>query len=83
MNNGGPAFPKTTTILPNQHSGSEQHRLGFTVTGEGGMTMRDWFAGQMLPRVATGWPNEENRAELARRCYEMADAMLAERSKCS
>jgi hypothetical protein len=44
-----------------------------------GMTMRDWFAGQFLSTyVADGIPKAE---QIAAACYEMADAMLAERAK--
>lgn len=50
-----------------------------TEWGQDGLTIRDWFAGQMLPRMGTGWPNDENKMLLARRCYEIADAMLAAR----
>lgn len=44
-----------------------------------GMTLRDWFAGQFLSTyVADGIPKAE---KIAMACYEMADAMLAERAK--
>jgi hypothetical protein len=50
-------------------------------TGSGlpGMSLRDWFAGMAL----TSLKEPTNRAEsyLAHRCYELADAMLAERAK--
>jgi hypothetical protein len=44
-----------------------------------GMTLRDYFAAAMLPRIGMGWPNEENRQVLARQAYQMADAMIAAR----
>lgn len=44
------------------------------------LSLRDYFAGQMLPRISTGWPNLENRKMMARQAYEMADAMLDERA---
>jgi hypothetical protein len=49
----------------------------------GGMSLRDWFAGQALsgmtanPTVA---PTIKN-ADIASICYSLADAMLAEREK--
>lgn len=44
-----------------------------------GMTLRDWFAGQFLSTyVADGIPKAE---KIAMACYEMADAMIAERAK--
>lgn len=46
-----------------------------------GMTLRDWFAGQVLNGLH-GIPLDQSEAEsVARRCFMMADAMLAERSK--
>lgn len=46
-----------------------------------GMTLRDWFAGQAL----TGWMHDglprDRDDVVARECYAMADAMLAERSR--
>ena len=42
----------------------------------GGMSLRDWFAGQQMIRIASGWPNEETMSRIAANCYAMADAML-------
>ena len=66
---GGPAYPVV-----------ELDRLtGHPVDQHMGMTMRDWFAGQFLSTyVADGIPKAE---KIAMACYEMADAMLAERAK--
>ncbi|QIG68230.1 hypothetical protein EVB56_039 [Rhizobium phage RHph_Y1_10] len=44
-----------------------------------GMSIRDYFAAQMLPRIGTGWPSIENRELLAKQAYQMADAMIAAR----
>lgn len=66
---GGPAFPGLAGCYHN------------------GMSLRDWFAGKVLGgEVAsqsdnTGEWKEEQFATLAKRCYKIADAMLAERSK--
>lgn len=60
--------------------------------GRAGMTLRDWFAGQALPAViaATSAGQHQPRMEegdehirfaIVRDAYDMADAMLAERSK--
>lgn len=49
-------------------------------------TLRDYFAGQALAGMAhhASWypvePEQENK-QVARRCYEIADAMLAERER--
>lgn len=46
----------------------------------GGMTLRDWFAGQALAgfTVATNSAFEPER--YAQACYSLADAMLAQRN---
>jgi len=44
--------------------------------GQQGMSLRDWFAGMVLMGMPMGSP--ASRAEWA---YQVADAMLAERSK--
>jgi len=54
-----------------------------------GMTLRDWFAGQAIAPLATLAGNgdlgvqegETNGAAIVRNAYELADLMLAERSK--
>ena len=64
---GGPAFPNRGDNSP-----------GFPYYD--GMTLRDWFAGQVLMGdcVQDSFCPNERRAKW---CYEMADAMLAEREK--
>ena len=67
---GGPAFPHTLEIrYGNGNQGSSVY---------GGMSLRDWFAGQALNSIITGGFPVPNIAKAA---YEVADAMLAERSK--
>ena len=69
-NDGGVAFPVAGQIGPEQY--------GF----EPGMTLRDWFAGQALAMSAPKYMNlSDSAALLAKRCYAVADAMLAEREK--
>ncbi len=46
---------------------------------ENGMTLRDWFAGQFLGSVEI--KGNVNAAIVAKHCYAMADAMIAERDK--
>ncbi len=68
---GGPAFP-TERPIP-----------GYSKTGiRGGMSLRDYFAGQALTGFATmpGF-NHDNGQHAAKICYELADAMLAAREK--
>ena len=64
---GGPAFP-----VPENKYGDPVH--------PGGMSLRDWFAGQAL----TGWISEGSNlrgheAAIAEGCYVLADAMLQAR----
>ena len=68
--NGGPAFP-LQIIGPD------------FPPGYSGMTMRDWFAGQVLASCARHWIVEARASddEIAKWAYEVADAMLAERSE--
>ena len=69
-NDGGPAFPAMTV--------SES-------VGRGGMTLRDYFAGQAM--AVYDWsdasPAEHRERNIwtviAKHCYGYADAMLAER----
>ena len=63
-NDGGPAFPGFDLI-------NQEGRRN-----PAGMTLRDYFAGQALtPSVQFG----ESPRQLADRCYQMADAMVAAR----
>lgn len=57
---------------------------------EKGMTLRDYFASQALSGLLAGLDRDARRfmereaepaATMAKACYTMADAMLAERSK--
>lgn len=66
-NNGGPAFP---------------HPGGQFKTSIYGMSLRDWFAGMTACGcLASEAPEVFTRAiDIATRAYEVADAMLKERS---
>lgn len=75
MNDGGTAFP--------------QCKLGWNDHGsyveliDGGMSLRDWFAGMALSRIAGGCNGKTGAAplikEVAEECYYYADAMLKAR----
>lgn len=68
IDTGGPAFPFPAYTYPN---GEINH-------GEGGMTLRDHFAGlAMQACLARG--DDTNRPGIAEWSYAMADAMLKER----
>ena len=50
-------------------------------TFEPGMTLRDWFAGQALIGAAVEGARADGVRGLAFTAFQIADAMLAERSK--
>jgi hypothetical protein len=65
-----PAFPSRI---------ENEHGVSFF---EPGMNLRDWFAGQALAMTIAAYVNLPESADLlARRCYMIADAMLAERER--
>jgi len=66
MDNGGPAFP----IF--------EPEMG--VKGQG-MSLRDYFAGQVLVGYIAGTELLPDEETIARISYKMADAMLKEREK--
>jgi hypothetical protein len=73
QNDGGPAFPQNDL---------SSYGMGPEGCNNGGMTLRDWFAGQALgvmlqaPETAG-----ETTADIAQAAYVMADAMIAARDK--
>ena len=73
-NDGGPAFPN----LELRHTCGDP-----IIEASTGMSLRDWFAGQAL----AGWLAVETgtimgyEPSIAKGCYDLADAMLAEREK--
>jgi len=68
---GGQAFPDHYT---NGNGYLQQHP---------GMTLRDWFAGQALAGIMAGDPDAITIQNCfnASLCYQLADAMLAERAR--
>jgi len=67
INDGGPAFPLQVIASPNSEI---QH----------GMSLRDWFAGQVLSGIMANTDWSENCHEsIASAAYDNADAMLAAR----
>ncbi len=65
---GGPAFPISR----------EQSYNG--ISASSGMTLRDYFAAKAMPSIE---PRDISNEDVAMFAYELADAMLAERSKRS
>ena len=75
INDGGPAFPQNDLSTYN---------MGPAEKNNGGMTLRDWFAGQALAGFMAGYfANPDNgdleNDEIAMFVYEQADAMIAAR----
>lgn len=73
-NDGGSAFPS--------HSGNPEMTDPRNRISCGGMTPRDWFAGQALIGMGTWTPSAKvnNLPAKAEWAYAMADAMLKARS---
>ena len=61
---GGPAFPHRNDLCPQMN----------------GMTLRDWFAGQVIASVKAWHPADKQGKSAAVIAYEIADSMLAARS---
>jgi hypothetical protein len=77
IKDGGPAFPFPAYTYPN----------GEINPGEGGMTLRDYFAAKALPAIASAYVEANGRCigsehfprNAAAHAYTLADAMLAAR----
>ena len=65
---GGPAFPTDNHPLEKLH---------------GGMSLRDWFAGQAVNGLYAGLPEDMGMTpdQAAQQAYEIADAMLKARQR--
>lgn len=77
---GGPAFPSSIAV------GSAGDVYRSWTEGYGGMTLRDWFAGQALAGLlaSPNWGPVDGRAaeeRYAMSAYLQADAMLVERER--
>ena len=74
INDGGPAFPEAGMGgLPN----------GEFISGQAGMTLRDYFAAKALMGLLASVDSEcdINKDISAKWAYEVADAMIAARGK--
>lgn len=72
---GGAAFPRPGFVNLEAKAGD------FDTHPREGMTLRDYFAGQALTGVFHGSDFDYDDEIVARRCYQVADAMIAEREK--
>lgn len=71
-NDGGPAFPKPLDPYPNMQSAER---------GWSGMSLRDWFAGQVVGQLVHRHRAEVAWSDVAPLAYRIADAMLAARGQ--
>lgn len=67
---GGQAFPVVNKIYVGEGE--------YNSEVEYGMTLRDYFAGQFLAGYGTSY-GIVNDYDVAAKCYEIADAMIAQR----
>ena len=73
--NGGPAFP----CMPPQDTAAGV-AVGYPFP-DSGMTLRDYFAAKAMAAMSSGtWFDSNERPEIARRAYALADDMLAART---
>ena len=72
MGEGGSAFP--------QHGWSSNPEVLERMKNQGGMSLRDWFAGQALAAIPhVGCGSDLTLKEIAGEAYNIADAMIAAR----
>jgi hypothetical protein len=80
MNNdktGGPAYPHNLVERTLDEKGNV---IGGGSFSEQGMTLRDWFAGQMMAAMATPLYGKDGIHRMtAEACYRFADAMIEAR----
>mgnify|MGYP003647586273 CR=1 FL=1 len=76
-NTGGSAYPRNLVpgTVTTDGEGRQHHTL--FVPAQEGMSLRDYFAAAALGGLA----DVVDETKAAKWCYEMADAMLAERDK--
>ena len=82
IEDGGPAFPTVKSSLMRDHV-REAGRFTHDYETVGGMSLRDYFAGQALAGTLAGaktFGPFKDADDIALRSYRMADAMLAARA---
>ncbi len=75
-----PAFPCTETIEVDIDVDGDEYTINKNIDNQG-MSLRDYFAGQALAGFRAHPANPDTPKTVAMFCYEIADAMLAEREK--
>ena len=72
-NDGGPAFPRTKSTGDLSNSTTE-------IISVGGMSLRDYFAGQALTGLLADQKRDGSLTAYADDAYAFADAMIAARN---
>ncbi len=76
IDDGGSAFPEIHTDVEWPDRDSDQPPVAF-VSSRGGMSMREYYAGQaLIAYAALPHYRLQGQDHIARRCFEMADAMI-------
>ena len=87
---GGPAFPTTRTVRSKGMDRGGYPTAVVSLEDAGGMTLRDYFAGQALAAIVrdrdalrslNGEPDYPLESNLSFTCYKIADAMLEARKQ--
>lgn len=83
---GGPAFPTDRRKAENYMDEGGYGRCRMITVNEGGMSLRDWFAGMALQGIVSNYvkrldAGDSDADRWAEECYSIADSMLEERNK--
>lgn len=79
--NGGPAFPQFDVVAGERDGHGDAIEAYTTATG--GMTLRDYYAGQAMSAFIRRAVNPDDWLRIAPVSFEMADAMIAARKGAS
>ena len=78
VDTGGPAFPHVAKLIDRGVGGRV-----YDAESAGGMTLRQWYAGLMLPGLVAVAAHDTvwHPKKIATDAFELADAMIAEDNK--
>lgn len=82
IDDGGLAFPEPHYFDPSR--GLHGQHMTASDVGCGGMSLRDYFAGQAMNLGEGVWPGgrlPSNAKDIAENCYALADALIAEKRR--